>query len=88
MYRINQNQEVVRMLLKLKDIEEDYPVRLFSYRRTSFMMLIARYIGALVRFWSTADLLLVFSESQIQNNIVVFAQVKTKTPRVKFGEFS
>jgi hypothetical protein len=50
MYRINQNQEVVRMLLKLKDIEEDYPVRLFSYRRTSFMILIARYIGALVRF--------------------------------------
>ena len=50
MYRINQNQEVVRLLLKLKDIEEDYPVRLFSYRRTSFMTLIARYIGALIRF--------------------------------------
>lgn len=50
MYRINQNQEVVRMLLKLKDSEEDYPVRLFSYRRTSFVMLVARYIGALVRF--------------------------------------
>ena len=50
MYRINQNQEVVRMLLKLKNIEEDYPVRLFSYRRTSFMILLARYIGALVRF--------------------------------------
>jgi hypothetical protein len=50
MYRINQNQEVVRMLLKLKNIEEDYPVRLFSYRRTSFVMLVARYIGALVRF--------------------------------------
>jgi hypothetical protein len=50
MYRINQNQEVVRMLLKIKDIEEDYPVRLFSYRRTSFVMLVARYIGALVRF--------------------------------------
>jgi hypothetical protein len=50
MYRINQNQEVVRMLLKLKDIEEDYPVRLFSYRRTSFVMLVARYVGALVRF--------------------------------------
>jgi hypothetical protein len=50
MYRINQNQEVVRMLLKLKDIEEDYPVRLFSYRRTSFVMLVARYVSALVRF--------------------------------------
>lgn len=50
MYRINQNQEIVRMLLKLKGIEEDYPVRLFTYRRTSFVMLVARYISALVRF--------------------------------------
>ena len=50
MYRINQNQEIVRMLLKLKEIEGDYPVRLFSYRRTTFMMLIARYVGALLRF--------------------------------------
>jgi hypothetical protein len=50
MYRINQNQEVVRMLQKLKNIEEDYPVRLFAYRRTSFMSLIARYVGAFMRF--------------------------------------
>jgi hypothetical protein len=50
MYRINQNQEIVRLLLRLKEIEEDYPVRLFSYRRTSFVMLVTRYIGALVRF--------------------------------------
>ena len=45
MYRINQNQEIVRMLLKLKEMEDDYPIRLFSYRRTSFVMLLARYIG-------------------------------------------
>ena len=50
MYRLNQNQEIVRLLLKLKEIEDDYPVRLFSYRRTSFVMLLSRYIGALVRF--------------------------------------
>jgi hypothetical protein len=42
MYRLNQNQEIVRLLLKLKEIEDDYPVRLFSYRRTSFVMLLAR----------------------------------------------
>jgi hypothetical protein len=50
MYRINQNQEIVRLLLKLKDTEDDYPVRLWSYRRTSFVMLVARYVGALIRF--------------------------------------
>ena len=50
MYRINQNQEIVRLLLKLKEIEDDYPDRLWSHRRTSFVMLLARYIGALVRF--------------------------------------
>ena len=61
MYRINQNQEVVRMLLKLKDIEEEYPVRLFSYRRTSFMMLIGRYVGALMRFSSATQRQAVFS---------------------------
>jgi hypothetical protein len=50
MYRINQNQEIVRLLLKLKEAEDDYPARLFSYRRTSFMILIARYVGALLRY--------------------------------------
>ena len=50
MYRINQNQEIVRLLLKFKEMEEDYPVRLLSCRRNSFMMLIARYVGALMRF--------------------------------------
>ena len=50
MYRINQNQEIVRLLLKLRDAEEDYPVRLWSYRRTSFVTLIARYVGALLRY--------------------------------------
>ena len=50
MYRLNQNQEIVRMLLRLKEIEDDYPVRLWSYRRNTFVTLIARYIGALMRY--------------------------------------
>jgi hypothetical protein len=50
MYRINQNQEIVRLLLKIKDVEEDYPVRLWSYRRNSFVSLVARYVSALLRF--------------------------------------
>ncbi len=49
MYRINHNQEIVRLLLKLKEAEEDYPTSLFSFRRTSFLMLIERYVGSLFR---------------------------------------
>jgi hypothetical protein len=49
MYRINQNHEIVSLLLKLKDTEEEYPADLLSARRSSFMMLIARYVGAWIR---------------------------------------
>ena len=46
MYRINQNHEIVSLLLKLKEVEEEYPADLLSARRTSFLTLITRYIGA------------------------------------------
>jgi len=49
MYRSNQNQDVVRLLLRLKAFENEYPIRMFSTRRTSFIMLIARYIFSLMR---------------------------------------
>ena len=49
MYRINQNHEIVSLLLKLKEVEEDYPVDLLSARRTSFLMLLARYVGSWIR---------------------------------------
>ena len=49
MYRINQNHEIVSLLLKLKELEEDYPVDLLSARRTSFLMLLARYVGSWMR---------------------------------------
>lgn len=49
MYRINQNHEIVSLLLKLKEVEEDYPVDLLSARRSSFLMLITRYVGAWIR---------------------------------------
>jgi len=55
MYRINQNQEIVRLLLKLKEVDEEYPARLLYYRRTSFLLLIARYVGALIRFRTESD---------------------------------
>ena len=49
MYRINQNHEIVSLLIKLKEVEEDYPAELLSARRNSFMMLISRYVGAWLR---------------------------------------
>ena len=55
MYRINQNHEIISLLLKMKDVEEEYPADLLSARRASFMMLIAQYVGA----WIRVDKLLV-----------------------------
>ena len=49
MYRINQNHEIVSLLLKLKEVEEDYPADLMSARRNSFMTLISRYVGKWLR---------------------------------------
>ena len=55
MYRINHNHEIISLLLKLKDVEEEYPPDLLSSRRQWFMMLIARYVGS----WLRIDRLLV-----------------------------
>jgi hypothetical protein len=49
MYRINQNHEIVSLLLKLKEVEEEYPVDLLSARRSSFLTLISRYVSSWIR---------------------------------------
>jgi len=46
MYRINQNYEIVSLLLKMKEVEEEYPADLLSARRDSFLMLITSYVTA------------------------------------------
>jgi hypothetical protein len=51
MYRLNHNQDVIGLLLRLKEFEEEYPVRLLAVRRSSFVNLVARYVGALVRMY-------------------------------------
>lgn len=51
MYRLNHNQDVIELLLKLKDFEQEYPVRLLTVRRASFISLVARYVGAMVRMY-------------------------------------
>jgi hypothetical protein len=48
MYRSKNNQEIVGLLLKLKTFENEYPYGMFSYRRSSFLMLIARYLGVIL----------------------------------------
>ena len=49
MYRLNHNQDVIELLLKLKEFEQEYPVRLLAVRRESYVALVARYVNALVR---------------------------------------
>lgn len=51
MYRLNHNQEIIELLLKLKGCEQEYPVRLLAVRRASFMTMIARCVGSLVRVY-------------------------------------
>jgi hypothetical protein len=49
MYRINQNQEIISLLLKIKEVEEEYPPDLLTARRAQFLLLLTRYIGAWIR---------------------------------------
>ncbi len=49
MYRSNQNQDIIRLLLKLRLYEQEYPIRMFSVRRVSFMVLISEYVGSWLR---------------------------------------
>jgi hypothetical protein len=51
MYRLNHNQDIIELLLKLKEFEQKYPVRLLASRRASFIALVARYVGSLVRIY-------------------------------------
>jgi hypothetical protein len=49
MYRLKHNQDIIELLLKLKEYEQQYPVRLYASRRLSFIALISRYVHSLVR---------------------------------------
>jgi len=46
MYRYTQNQDIIRLLLKLKTSEEDYPPPMMTQRRSTFMSLLYKYL-----FW-------------------------------------
>jgi len=51
MYRLNHNQDIIQLLLKLKDREQEYPASLLAMRRASFLSLLTRYVGSLVRIY-------------------------------------
>jgi hypothetical protein len=48
-YRSNQNQDIVRLLLRLKTYEQEYPIRMFSMRRVSYLTRISEYVGSWLR---------------------------------------
>ena len=50
MYNSNQNQEVVRLILRLRTLEQDYPNRMLSARRGTFVVLVSQYVDTFMRF--------------------------------------
>ncbi|HSJ89260.1 MAG TPA: hypothetical protein VK909_18765 [Anaerolineales bacterium] len=48
-YRSNQNQDIIQLLLRLKAYEQEYPIRLFSMRRVSYLTRIAECVGSWLR---------------------------------------
>lgn len=50
MYREKHNQEIVRLLYRLKLIERGYPVHMFTMRRVNFIGLLARYLNVWVHY--------------------------------------
>ena len=44
MYRERQSQEIVRMLYKIKQVEQEYPASMFTMRRLNFIGLVYRYL--------------------------------------------
>jgi hypothetical protein len=49
MYRSNQNQDIIRLLLRLRAYEQEYPIRLFSMRRISYLVLISERVSNWLR---------------------------------------
>jgi len=48
MYGTRRNQDIISLLLRLKAFEREYPFGMFSFRRSTFLMLISRYLGMML----------------------------------------
>lgn len=49
MYNSQQNQEIIRLILRLRGLEQDYPNRMMTARRMTYQELISRRLDALLR---------------------------------------
>ena len=50
MYNSQQNQEVIKLILRLRTLEQDYPTRMLTARRVRYQSLVSQYVDAFVRF--------------------------------------
>lgn len=49
MYHSNQNQEVIRLILRLRSLEQEYPHPMLSSRRAAFHILLSQYHNSYIR---------------------------------------
>jgi hypothetical protein len=49
MYNSQQNQEIIRLILRLRGLEQEYPNRMMIARRMTYRELIAKRLDALLR---------------------------------------
>lgn len=49
MYNSQHNQEIIRLILRLRGLEEEYPNRMMNARRLTYKELVSRRLEALLR---------------------------------------
>lgn len=49
MYNSQQNQEIIRLILRLRGLEQEYPNRMMTARRVTYQDLISKRLDALLR---------------------------------------
>lgn len=49
MYNSQQNQEIIRLILRLRGLEQEYPNRMMTARRMTYQELVSRRLDALLR---------------------------------------
>jgi hypothetical protein len=49
MYNSQHNQEIIRLILRLRGLEEEYPNRMMTARRLTYKELVSRRLEALLR---------------------------------------
>jgi hypothetical protein len=49
MYNSQQNQEIIRLILRLRSLEQEYPNGMLTARRVTYRMLISRRVQTILR---------------------------------------